>query len=103
MSKRNLNPLAAAVGAAFMASVVLSPMASASENPFQATELGAGYKLAGNHGEGKCGEGKYGEGEKGDKEGKCGEGKKSEKGDKGDKEGKCGEGKCGEGKCGGQG
>lgn len=85
MTKRNLNPLAAAVGAAFMASVALSPMASATENPFQATELGAGYKLAGDHGEGKCGEGKCGEG-------KCGE---EEKGDKGDKEGKCGEGKCG--------
>ena len=94
MSKRNLNPLAAAVGAAFMGSVAISPMASATENPFQATELGAGYKLAGNHGEGKCGEGKCGEGEKGDKEGKCGEGKCGE-GDKGDKEGKCGEGKCG--------
>ena len=93
MSKRNLNPLAAAVGAAFM----LSPMASATENPFQATELGAGYKLAGDHGEGKCGEGKCGEAEKGDKEGKCGEGKcgEAEKGDKSDKEGKCGEGKCG--------
>ncbi|PHS74167.1 MAG: hypothetical protein COB19_07910 [Porticoccus sp.] len=85
MSKRNMNPLAAAVGAAFMASVTLSPMASATENPFQATELGAGYKLAGDHGEGKCGEAKCGEG-------KCGEG---DKGDKGDKEGKCGEGKCG--------
>lgn len=97
MSKRNLNPLAAAVGAAFIASVTLSPMASATENPFQATELGAGYKLAGDHGEGKCGEGKCGEAEKGDKEGKCGEGKcgEAEKGDKSDKEGKCGEGKCG--------
>ena len=62
MSKRNLSPLAAAVGAAFMASVTLSPMASATENPFQATELGAGYKLAGDHDEGKCGEGKCGEG-----------------------------------------
>lgn len=85
MSKKTLKPLAAAVGAAFMASVAIAPLASAAENPFQANQLSSGYNLADSHGEGKCGEGKCGEG-------KCGEEKKSEK-----------EGKCGEGKCGGKG
>ena len=88
MSKHNLKPLAVAVGAAFMASVAIAPMASAAENPFQANELSSGYNLADSHGEGKCGEGKCGE-KKAAKEGKCGEMKAA-------KEGKCGEGKCGE-------
>ncbi len=99
MSKYNLKPLAAAVGAAFMVSVAISPMASAAENPFQANELSSGYNLADSHGEGKCG----GNMDKAAKEGKCGEGM-----GKAAKEGKCGEGKCGankgkamkEGKCG---
>ncbi|QIL89934.1 hypothetical protein ACONUD_00675 [Microbulbifer harenosus] len=91
MNKKSL-PLAAAVGAAFVASATLS--VSTSANPFTATELSAGYNLKvaqtetpeeGKKKEGKCGEGKK-------KEGKCGEGKKDE--DK-KKEGKCGEGKCG--------
>jgi len=114
MSKTNLKPLAAAVGAAFMASVAISPAASAAENPFQANELRSGYNLADSHGEGKCGEGRCGDAKKADKEGKCGEGKCGEE-KKADKEGKCGEkkaaeekpkakeGKCGEGKCGGNG
>lgn len=85
MNKKSL-PLAAAVGAAFVASATLS--VSASANPFTATELSAGYNLKVAQDE-KPQEGKCGEGKK-DKEGKCGEGKK--------KEGKCGEGKCGEGK-----
>ena len=93
MSKHNLKPLAVAVGAAFMASVAIAPMASAAENPFQANELSSGYNLADSHGEGKCGEGKCGE-KKADKEGKCGEGKSGD--EKAAKEGKCGEGKCGE-------
>ncbi len=85
-------PLAAALGAAFLASAV-SPVVSADTNPFAANQLSGGYDLVsyGKHGEGKCGEGKCGEGKCG--EGKCGEGKKAE--------GKCGEGKCGEGTCGG--
>lgn len=94
MSKTNkLNPLAATVGAAFIASALSVP-AAAAENPFASADLAKGYQLAGNEGkcgEGKCGEGKCGEDrEDGDKkgEGKCGEDKK-------------GEGKCGEGKCGG--
>ncbi|TNE83161.1 MAG: hypothetical protein EP334_00815 [Gammaproteobacteria bacterium] len=119
ISKKNLKPLAAAVGAAFMASVAIAPLASASENPFQANELRSGYNLADSHGEGKCGEGRCGEAKKAAKEGKCGEGKCGEE-KKAAKEGKCGEGKakegncgenkpkakegkCGEGKCGGNG
>ncbi|WGL16374.1 hypothetical protein PVT68_16600 [Microbulbifer bruguierae] len=101
MNKKNL-PLAAAVGAAFIASATLS--VSTAANPFSATELSAGYNLKmaddDKKKEGKCGEDKQKEGKCGEgkeKEGKCGEGKK--------KEGKCGEdkkkeGKCGEGKCG---
>ncbi len=103
MSKSNKTQIAAALGAAFLATSV-APLASADANPFAATQLTTGYDLA-NYGahEGKCGEGKCG-GDKADKEGKCGEGKCG--GDKADKEGKCGEGKCGgdkagkEGKCG---
>src|SRR5690606_15500166 len=93
-------PLAAALGAAFLATAI-APLASAGSNPFSAQPLSGGYDLASfqNDAEGKCGEGKCG-GEKGEGEGKCG-------GEKGDGEGKCGEGKCGgekkgdgEGKCG---
>ena len=96
-------------GAALLASVALSPAALAADNPFQMTDLPAGYQLADAHGakdgegkcgekmdaEGKCGEGKCGEGKCGEKgaEGKCGEGEGAAKADG---EGKCGEGKCGE-------
>ncbi|MFV8781562.1 hypothetical protein ACNKU7_03985 [Microbulbifer sp. SA54] len=94
MTKKNL-PLAAAVGAAFLASASISVTTSA--NPFAAEELSSGYNLAmaddDKKKEGKCGEGKCGEDKM--KEGKCGEGKCGE--DK-KKEGKCGEGKCGEDK-----
>jgi uncharacterized low-complexity protein len=99
--KTKIKPVAAAVGVAFISSLVLTPAAMASDNPFSVADLDAGYMLAGDKGEeGKCGEGKCGE-DKGE-EGKCGEGKCGE--DKGE-EGKCGEGKCGEdkgeeGKCG---
>lgn len=77
MSKKimNIKPIAAAVGVAFVSSMVMSSTALASENPFEADDLASGYMLAG--------------GDK-DKEGECGE----------EGEGKCGEGKCGEGKCG---
>ncbi len=97
MAKHMMKPLAAAVGAAFMASAITIPMASASENPFQLNQLSGGYNLASKaEGEGKCGEGKCGEAKaeaKADGEGKCGEAKAAAKAD--------GEGKCGEGKCGG--
>lgn len=98
-----LNPLAAAVGAAFMASALSAPVAAA-ENPFATSDLGSGYQVAGDM-EGKCGADKTSEGKCGaDKkaEGKCGEDKKSEGkcgADKKDAD-KKGEGKCGEGKCG---
>jgi len=94
MSIRKITPMAAAVGAAFLATATLSTMSFASENPFAAQSLESGYNLAGAEKEGKCGEGKCGENKKADKEGKCGEGKCGE-GKKADKEGKCGEGKCG--------
>jgi uncharacterized low-complexity protein len=101
MTKKNV-PLAAAVGAAFLASASLNVSAgiASDANPFAAEDLSSGYNLAmlSDHEsddkkkEGKCGEGKCGEeGKK--KEGKCGEGKCGEEGKK--KEGKCGEGKCG--------
>lgn len=82
MSKIKANPVAAALGAAFLATAI-SPIASADVNPFSATPLNSGYDIvnAGDH-EGKCGEGKCGEG-------KCGGDAKK------DSEGKCGEGKCG--------
>ncbi|AFT70739.1 hypothetical protein B5T_02466 [Alloalcanivorax dieselolei B5] len=92
MAKANkLSPLAATVGAAFVASAMSLPVtAQAVENPFAASDLGAGYQLADKHGE-KGAEGRCGGDKKG--EGSCG----ADKGDKGEKgaEGKCGEGKCG--------
>ena len=87
------NPLAIALGAAFVTSLAATPVANAAENPFAMSELTSGYMVA-EMAEGKCGEGKCG-GDKAKAEGKCG-------GDKADAEGKAmGEGKCGEGKCGG--
>ena len=107
MAKFNkLNPLAASMGAAVVASVLSAPLMAA-ENPFAAKELSGGYmQLADKHGEGKCGEGKCGEGKCGeaegkDREGKCGEGKCGEGDMKSKAKSKDGEGKCGEGKCGG--
>lgn len=96
MSEQKIKPLAAAVGAAFMVSVALSPAASAASNPFQLSELSSGYEVAGKDAEGKCGEGKCGEAKpKAETEGKCGEGKCGEAKPKAESEGKCGEGKCG--------
>jgi len=111
-------PLAAALGAAFLASSV-APLASAASNPFSTQLLSGGYDLAnydkqeGKCGEGKCGDKKKAEGSCGDKkaEGSCGD-KKAE-GSCGDKsaqevresagETKVGEGSCGEGKYGTEG
>ncbi|MGB5569239.1 MAG: hypothetical protein WBM81_08025, partial [Sedimenticolaceae bacterium] len=110
MSKTTMKPVAAAIGAAFVGSMMLAGSASAASNPFGLSELNGGYaQIAGN--EGKCGgsmstdkpaEGKCG----GSKpaEGKCGGSMSTEKA----AEGKCGAGKCGgsmstekaaEGKC----
>ena len=102
-------PLAAALGAAFLATAIPT-LVSAASNPFSAQQLGGGYDLANydKHAEGKCGEGKCGDSKAGG-EGSCGD-------KTADAEGKCGgdakpaaapaekkasEGKCGEGKCGG--
>lgn len=106
-----ISNLSAMIGAAFVASAALSPLASAAEAGFSSTNLQAGYTLADNHatksdGEHKCGEAKCGADKKAEGEGKCGEGKcGADK--KAEGEGKCGEGKCGadkkaagEGKCG---
>jgi len=119
-------PLAAALGAAFLATSV-APLASTAVNPFSAQPLLGGYDLTAydKDGEGTCG------GAKAEDEGSCGAGKKAATGDEaatggeattggeaatGDEaasggeaatgskaapEGKCAEGKCAEGKCGG--
>ena len=109
MSKRNLKPIAAAVGTAFLASLATTSIAHASDNPFSVQPLEAGYLLAAaDAAEGKCGEEKAAEGKCGEDkaaEGKCGEDeaadtKCGEDGKGPGCEGKCGEGKCGEGKCG---
>ena len=100
-------PIAATVGAAFVTSMIGSTAALAADNPFEATELDAGYMVAEHHkskkAEGKCGEGKCGGDMKAKDakhaEGKCGEGKCG--GDMKAKDAKHAEGKCGEGKCGG--
>ena len=76
-------PLAAALGAAFLASSI-SPLVTAESNPFSAQQLSGGYDLANydKHEEGGCGEGRCG-GDKSDGEGSCG-------GEKADGEGSCG-------------
>lgn len=113
MNTKTIRPLAAAIGASFLAMSVV-PTASAEVNPFETTQLSAGYGLAsadksateGKCGEGKCGGSKTGSGDKSQSaEGKCGEGKcggsKAESGSKSQNaEGKCGEGKCGGSKAG---
>jgi len=89
MTTQAKKPVAAAVGAAFLASVALAPLAQAAENPFQANSLSGGYNLAEKAmTEGKCGEGKCGESMKKAHEGNCG----------GEKAKTAAEGKCGGGK-----
>lgn len=65
-----------AVGSALAATLGISPIVSAADNPFGLQSLDKGYTVTDTHqydkdkgGEGKCGEGKCGEG-------KCGGGKK---------------------------
>jgi uncharacterized low-complexity protein len=91
----SIKPVAAAVGVAFVTSLIISSAALAADNPFTMIDLDSGYLLAGDEKgeEGKCGEGKCGEG-------KCGGEAKGAHGHAKGEEGKCGEGKCGEGKCG---
>lgn len=90
---KNKMSFSALVGAAFVASAALSPLAQAATTDMTATALPSGYTLAENA-EGKCGEAKCG-GDKKKEEGKCGEGKCGSDKKKADDEGKCGEGKCG--------
>ncbi len=80
MNSKTIRPIAAAIGASFLAMAVV-PIASAESNPFAATQLSAGYELASadkSSAEGKCGEGQCGGSKAGsaDKsktaEGKCG-------------------------------
>ena len=103
MSKKTMKPVAAAIGAAFAGSMMLSGTAAAGGNPFGLSQLNGGYaQIADNHMEGKCGGAKATEMEGKCGAGKCGGAKATEM------EGKCGgakatemEGKCGAGKCGG--
>ena len=117
MASKTLKPVAAALGAAFLASSVVPMAAAGTMNPFAAEDLASGYDLAnydkhkeGNCGEGKCG-GSMGDKDKAAKDGNCGGNMDANK-DKAAKDGNCGgnmdghkdkaekEGKCGEGKCG---
>ena len=99
MSKKTMKPVAAAIGAAFVGSMMLAGGANAASNPFGLTELNGGYaQIAGSHGEGKCGAGKCGGSKAAEKtmEGKCGAGKcGGSKAAEKTMEGKCGAGKCG--------
>jgi len=92
-----VNPVAAAVGVAFVSSLAASSAVLAADNPFDTSDLDAGYQLACEKGkEGKCGEGKCGgdKGEKG-KEGSCGEKDKGKEGSCGGDKDKGKEGSCG--------
>ena len=91
--------LSLALGSVFVATMAVSSVASAAQNPFNMASLDKGYMVAeadmakdGKMKEGKCGEGKCGA-SKG-KDAKM-EGKMDGKMDGKMKEGKCGEGKCG--------
>lgn len=99
----NKKALAVVIGGTFAASLALSPVVGAAENPFAIKPLSSGYMVADNHGgdakmeDGACGEGKCGSSMKKKskaKEGSCG-GEKA-------KEGKCGGEKAKEGSCGGE-
>ena len=77
VKKSKISPLTTALGASFTISLALSPIAHATDNPFEVTSLSSGYMVADGH-EGKCGEGK------------CGDKKSSDsKKDKKEGEGKC--------------
>lgn len=69
MKKLTLKPISAAIGATFAVSLIATPLASASENPFDLKELSSGYTAAAE--EGSCAEGKCAEGTCA-VEGKCG-------------------------------
>ena len=101
-----------AVGSAFLAGVVMAPMANAAENPFALQSLQTGYMVAADTPakatEAKCGQGKCGGKMSGTAdqksaekpaEAKCGQGKCG--GMKAETPPKTMEAKCGQGKCGG--
>ena len=75
MSKKQIKPVVAAIGAAMVGTLSLGT-AQAADNPFGLSELGSGYMQVA-QAEGKCG------GEKATTDGKCG-------GEKATTEGKCG-------------
>ena len=85
-NKSKLKPIALAVGAAFATTLAMSPVASASQNPFAMNQLDAGYKLAAST-EGNCGANKAKEKAK---ESNCGANKAKEKA----KEANCGANKA---------
>jgi len=100
MSKKiTSKALAGAIGATFLTSLAVVPVANAAENPFAAKPLTSGYQLA-DAKDGNCGgmKGQEKEAHCGGKTGKdahCG-GKQAEpKASKGKKDGSCGEAKCG--------
>ena len=111
--------LISSFGGAVAASLLATPIAQASENPFAIQKTSSAIQLAENMekgAEGKCSDGKCGDkmkeggcsgkmGKMGKmKDGKCGEGKCGDKMKEGGcsgtmekmKEGKCSEGKCGD-------
>ena len=59
MSNKVIKPLTLALGAAFVGSLSLASIASASQN-FQLAQMNGGYMLGDKAAEGKCGEGKCG-------------------------------------------
>jgi len=86
----NKSKLISSLGSAVAISLLASPLAQASENPFALQKVTASTQLAqagDKSGEGKC------------SDGKCGD-KMKEGGCSGASMGKSKEGKCGEGKCG---
>lgn len=92
MSKKySKKPLALAIGTTIAASISLTPVVNADQNPFGMTDLSNGYmELAegGKKMEGSCGEGQ------------CGGAMKEKMEEKKKVESSCGENKCGQGVCG---
>ena len=74
MSNQCRKPVAAAIGAAFAGSMLLTAGASAAGNPFGLSELNGGYAQIASGQEGKCGAGKCGGSMPKGAEGKCGAG-----------------------------
>lgn len=94
--KAQKKSMAVIVGGAFAATLAMSPVVHADQNPFATKSLSSGYQVADSGEkmkEGKCSEGKCSSTKKKAKEGKCSSGEKM-------KEGKCSSGeKMKEGKC----